>query len=297
MLDMNMFDLIHFKDYGYKLIKYTSIEGTDQIKFFTFRHKIKEYNGIITKTGNIITPISTMPVIKYFSTKDKDDYCFIHYDDINDNYESYHIKRDKEKNKYFLQAKFQSDEKSSCRVVNLLDTKFNSENLNERKVINNIKDNYWIIEKESHGIIEVALYSPKQAKVLTPFFNYVRFETEESRVLAYFQKDIYSKSDGVRLTTICGFIDYNGNFITPFYDQIKDEFYDASTYNLDKTFFSFNAFIETRGLEEEQKHQEENAYIDSKLEVLLNNLYSEKEVMPNVTKKAKIIQFRGGHDE
>ncbi len=99
------------------------------------------------------------------------------------------------------------------------------------------------------------------------------------------------------LADIYGYIDYNGNFASPLYLPDEDEYYDASNYNIDKSFVSFNNFVDTKRLEKEKlKSQEESQKING-LNKLLDNLYSSSEKIPGAIKKAKIIQFRGGQNE
>lgn len=278
MLNKKLININYIEGYGLKLAKSSFLAGTNELIELTFQHNKKEYKGIFNQCHQAVIPISDIPITEYFYTEDKKNYCFIRYDFTTNFYESYHV---------------QKDDKGDYRIANY----FKGNKLENYRLFNIKEEPCWFVEKSNNGHTEIALYEPVEAKIITPFFTYINFDIEKKESLILFKKEIYSMQYNTNLADIYGYIDYNGNFASPLYLPDEDEYYDASNYNIDKSFVSFNNFVDTKRLEKEKlKSQEESQKITG-LNKLLDNLYSSSEKIPGAIKKAKIIQFRGGQNE
>lgn len=265
---------MYIEGFGEKKVNLWSIEGTDELLGLEFSHKKKKHYGIIDKTGRLLVPFSCVPIVEVFATNDCSSYCFTRQDDAG-KYESFHLMKNKE-GKFTLKADIIGNDITVCRLVST------------------VKDNYWFIESTTNDITEVCLYDVKNAKILTPLFADISFEEEESRVLAFVEKELYGEMDDgeiVYLTSLLSYIDYEGNFVAPFYDPKNDLCYDTKTYNFDKSFKSFNRFIESVTLKNLKKYQEENDHVTEVLADMFMNLYPVEEIKYE-PKRAKILEFR-----
>lgn len=273
---------MYIEGFGEKRITLYEIEGTKELYQIEFSHKKKKYYGVVDFNGRLLISISEVPIIEIFATNDRLNYCFTKFDDENNSYESFHLQK-QEDGKFSLKAYVKGNENTNCRLV---DT---------------IKDEYWFIESTTDGIVNFSLYDVKQAKILTPGFTGISFEEEKSRVLAFVEKDIFTDIDGdiVYLTSLLSYIDYEGNFVTPIYDTDKevDSYYDAISYNFDKSFKSYNRFIESVTEKHRNRYIEHNNHVTEVLADMFTNLYSVEDIKKKTPTKILEYKRSSNHDK
>lgn len=264
---------MYVEGFGEKRIKLYSIEGTNELLKLEFYHKRKKYHGIIDNSGRLLIPISEVPILEVFATEDRTNYCFTKQDVKTGSYESFHLS--KSEDKFYLKADIKGNEITNCRLVGT------------------IKDDYWFIESITDNSTEVSLYDVRNGKILTPGFTEISFEKEESRVLAFVEKDIYSEIDDnyLYLTSLLSYIDYEGNFVSSIYDTEMDVNYDARSYNFDRTFKSYYRFLDLVLNNHRKKIIEKNEHVNEVLVDMFINLYPIEEIK-RVNKPAKILKYR-----
>jgi len=262
--------------FGNKRIILYDVEGTEDLFGLMFFHKFKKYYCVADKNGRLLVPISDYPIVEVFATKDRKNYCFVK-EDLKGNFESFHVSIKEEDGKFYLKKSYKGNEYTNLRMIGT------------------IKDNYWFLESVTDGIKEVCLYDVKKAQIITPLLTEISFEQEESRVLAYVEKEIYADIDDekVYLTSLLSFIDYDGDFVTPFYDTEIDMYYETISYNFDKSFRSFRRFIDSVTQRSVDKYNEESNHVREVLADMFTNLYPVEDVK-KVPKDAKILEFRKG---
>lgn len=264
---------MYIEGFGKKVVNFYVIEGTNDLLELEFSHKRKKYYAIVDTSGRLLVPISNIPFLEVFATNDRCNYCFTRQDKETDDYESFHVQKQKD-DKFYLKADIKGNKITNCRLVGT------------------INDDYWFIESTTNGITEVSLYDVKNVEIITPGFTEISFEEEKSRVLAFVEKDLYTEIDGenILLTSLLGFIDYKGNFVTPLYDVEIDKEYETLSYNFDKSFKSFNRTMESITQKYRDKYFETNKHVTEVLLEMFNNLYS----IPDMAKKepAKILEYR-----
>ena len=266
-------DEIYVEGFGKQVVRLYRISGTTKLYIAEFIYNDDIYEAVVNDKGQTLLPFSTSGIQNYFSTKDNKDYCFTLYDDTN-YYSSYHLK--KIDNQFKIVGKCMSTNNVLCRFLES-------------------EKGYWVVEKTMNGIKEYSLYDVDKTTLITPFFTEIKFDDDEdSRVLALFEKDIYynpeEKEDSILLDRIVGFIDYEGNFISPFYSEEQDEYYESISYNHDRNFGSFYTMIDGFKYKLSKKYEEKNQKIENSIDVLFNNIYS-VELIKAPEQKAKILQF------
>lgn len=268
---------MYIEGFGNKRIKLFSVEGTEELFGLEFIHKFKKYYGVVDGNGNLLVPITGVPIIEVFATKDRKDYCFTRQNGEED-FESFHVQKSSD-GKFHLKADITGNEVTKCRMIGT------------------VKDNYWFIESITDGITEVCLYDVKKAKITTPLFTEISFEEEDSRVLAYVEKEIYADIDGERvyLTSLLSFVDYDGDFVAPLYDPEIDLFYEAINHNFDKTFKSFYRVIDSIRNTAVNRYNDKNNHVTEILANMYTNLYSVTDVK-QPRKPARVLEFRKGNN-
>jgi len=273
---------MYIEGFGEKRITLYEIEGTKELFQLQFSHKMKKYYGIVDFTGRVLVSISEVPIVEIFATNDRLNYCFTKFDEENNSYESFHLQKQND-GKFYLKADVKGNEVTNCRLVGT------------------IRDEYWFIESTTNDIVNFSLYDVNQAKILTPGFTGISFEEEDSRVLAFVEKDIYTDIDGdiVYLTSLLSYIDYDGNFVAPIYDTDKeiDSYYEAISYNLDKSFKSYNRFIESVTQKHRNRYIEHSNHVTEVLADMFTNLYSVEDIKKK--KLTKILEYKrsNNHDK
>lgn len=264
---------MYVEGFGNKRIKLLYVEGTDELFGIEFSHKFRKYYGIVDNSGNLLIPITDVPIFEIFATNDKNDYCFTRKNS-EDCFESFHLQKDTD-GKFHLKADITGNEITKCRIIGT------------------VKDGYWFIESITDGISEVCLYDVKKAEIITPLFTDISFEEETGRVLAFVEKEIYGFIDGeiIYLTSLLSYIDYDGNFVTPLYDPEIDMFYESINHNLDKSFKSFNRVIDSIRTKAVNRYNDKNNHVNEVLVNMFTNLYTEEEMKP-LKQPAKILEFR-----
>lgn len=264
---------MYIEGFGKKKVKLYAIEGTNELFVLKFSHNRKNYCSIIDSFSRILIPITDIPILEAFATNDRTSYCFTKQDKYTGNYESFHLLK-ADDGKFYLRADIKGDENTNCRLVAT------------------IKDEYWFIESTTNDITYLNLYDARNAKILTPCFTEISFEEEQSRVLAYVEKDLYANIDdeNVYLTSLCSYIDYNGNFISSIYDTENDERYDARSYNFDKKFKRFNMFTKSLINDYINKYNYKQKKVTETLVEMFNDLYCTEDL--KMKEPAKILKYR-----
>lgn len=271
---MNLFNKnkIDVEGFGKKSILLYELDGTNEIFTASFKHLGNLYQGVVDKNGRILIPFDTIQITDIFSTKDYENYCITKYNENSKKYHSYHLQF--RQGAFYLVADIVGNNYTNCRLIA-------SE-----------KDEFWFIEATTNDITEISLYDVYNYKIITPGFTEISFEQEESRVLAFVEKALYTKEgeENIYLSSLLGYIDYDGNFITPLLEAENELEYDTRKYNYDKTFKSFNTAIQliTEALEIE--YQEKSQRVNEELANLFNNPYTEEEMQLSKT-KTRIIEF------
>ena len=263
---------IPVEGFGKKNLTLYEVTGTNQLLIATFKHKKKVYEGIVDVKGHILVPFDTVSIHEVFSTKDYTNYCFTRYNEENNQYHSYHLQLD---NGIFrLIADIVGNDNTNCRLTGTE------------------KDEFWLIEATTDGITEVSLYDVYHHKILTPGFTEISFEQEESRILAFVEKALYTKNQGknIYLASLMAYIDYEGKLVTPLYNPEKEETYDSRIYNFDENFKSFYSAIQIITQNFEKEYFEKSERVDQELAFLFSNPYTEEE-MKLAKRKTKIINF------
>lgn len=268
---MYMIKKILVENFGYQKLSCYPIKGMHGLYMATFIAKKKQYYGIIDGY-KILVPFSQNEFIDSFVNDDRSEYC-VTVKDKEYKYISYHLSQ--EKNKYHLVAVINGNKKTTCRLVPTE------------------KNEFWFIESKSDGITEYSLYDVKDKKILTPGFTDISFEEENGRVLAFVEKDLYVKdpdNDLIYLGALLTFIDYNGNFLAPLYMPENDLFYEALSYNFDKSFKSFQYTIQQIKIALYNEYKEKNELTNEHIGNMFNNLYTEEELKQKGP--AKIIEYK-----
>ena len=94
----------------------------------------------------------------------------------------------------------------------------------------------------------------------------------------------------IYLGSLLSYIDWEGNFVAPFYLPEKDLLYSSITYNFDKSFKSFNITINSITRQLLKEYIEKNDHVTQVLDNMFNDLYTKEEMKPNG--KAKILNFK-----
>ena len=263
---------IPVEGFGKKNLTLYEVTGTNQLLIATFKHKKKVYEGIVDVKGHILVPFDTVLIHEVFSTKDYTNYCFTRYNEENNQYHSYHLQLDN--GTFRLAADIVGNDKTNCRLIGTE------------------KDEFWLIEATTNEITEVSLYDVYHHKILTPTFTEISFEQEESRILAFVEKALYTKNQGknIYLASLMAYIDYEGKLVTPLYNPEKEETYDSRIYNFDENFKSFYSAIQIITQNFEKEYFEKSERVDQELAFLFSNPYTEEE-MKLAKRKTKIINF------
>lgn len=259
-------------DFGMKKVFFDEIEGTKELLLAGFYHNKQEYTGIVDINGKVLVPFSNIEIQECFSDFSRNNYCFTRFDDGKNNYESFHLSKTDEN--FHMVADITGNEITSCRLVNT------------------IKDNYWFIESTTDGITEVCLYDVKNHKILTPLFTEISFEKEKGKILAYVEKELYTKkeNDIIILGSLVSFIDHQGNFITPLYMPEKNQEYDARSYKFDTSFKSFNRTVQSIIQILELEYDNNTVMVTNHINYMFSNPYTEEE-MNSAKRETKILNY------
>lgn len=241
----------------------------------TIFHHMRKYFCLINKNGKPITSLLTKELVSFFCTKDRNDIVL-------------ELKGQNETHSNFYH--FQKKEKEYHCV-------FSTENKDqmffEMKQTDNSDYCYLISANQ-----KMALYSLKDAKQITPFFDELELVDEDSTHLAFFSEKIILEEDQEKFiaTELVGFIGYQGEFSSRIYDTNS-----LIYHNEDQRYY----IILQSGLEGIKKFQElcfrltlayQNYYseVDRQNDEVISELFLEKiEVKdrPSYQNPAKIIPF------
>jgi len=264
---------IYVEGFGKQIVRLYKIGNTTKIYIAEFTYNDQIYEAVVNDKGQALLPFSTSGIQNFFNTKNNKDYCFTLYDDTN-YYRSYHFK--KIDNEFKLVSTCLSTNDTLCRLLKS-------------------EKDYWVVERSKNGLTEYSLYDVEKCALISPYFSEINFEDgDDPRVLALFEKNIYYNPEengkDILLDRIVGFIDYEGNFISPLYSEEQNEYYDSINYNHDRKFTGFNTMIDVFKYKLSKKYEEKNQRIENSIDILFNNLYS-IESLKVPEQKAKIIQF------
>lgn len=266
----------YIEGYGYKKLYLIEINANTKLYVACFKHDKENMYGVIDGEGKLLIPFSNCEFEEIFSNKNKSDFCFTRFNSDKTDYESFHIKRENN-GKFCQRAHIQGNGYTKCRLIRTE------------------KDEFWFIEAITDGITEVSLYSVDEAKIITPGFTDISFEEEKSRVLAFTEKSLFHKNeDGnqVYLGALLAYIDWQGRFLTPFYQPEEDLYYESINYNFDRNFKSYNLVIDRIVERLYERYQIKSNQVNANLLEMFNNIYTEEELAMPV--KTKVIEFRKG---
>ena len=261
---------------NFGVVEVELFEVDNELLLCEFNYENKKYSGIIDKNNRVLVPFSSINLENYIFTMDRNNYCFERFSEGKNDYESFHLSKNKENGLFYLRKQFVSDEENSIRVT---DT-------------DPPKNSYWFVEITTRDITQKCLYDIRKALIITPAFDLISFETEKSRVLAYVEKGVYTIVDDevILLASLSSFIDKDGNFLAPLYNPDADDFYDTLDFNYDKSFKHFNRVMDSIEAQLKYKFLEKRNYVEAILAQMYTNIYTEEE-MKNSKCSAKILKF------
>lgn len=217
---------------------------------------------------NICDPITTKNLLFYFHTDNFNDICLV-------------LKGKEDSVPIFYHLKKVFD-----NYVNVYSTDYI--NNTYVKIVESPSEDYWLIEKINEE--QQAIYSIKDAKRITPFFDKINFNIPKSKShLAQYSKDIIDKNGNVK-TKLIGYVGYDGNFSSQIYDVEKNEYYSICNVGISgiKLFEEFTLFLHNQ-------YKELDKYKVDLTNEALKNLFNQKieHLTPiKFPQKAKIIDFK-----
>lgn len=248
----------------------------------TATKKEKHLTGFIDFQGKEIIPIQEMELEEMFHTAKYQDICFGFRIPDAKVLQYYHIKKKADGNyKWILKT-----------------NPFDSVPIAIRKVAEH--SNFWIFEAVKENP-EYAIYSVDEARMLTNYLDEISFNLEENPYhhFAYFCKYIASNveedSEEIIHTSLCGFIDQEGNFSSQILDTESETLYDSYSLGENSLSKRFVTFVDQLTKSYETKYYEKEEEIDQTIEYLFNN-YNLSQRPVNYPKKAKIISFKNKNE-
>ena len=240
--------------------------------FVVGKYQNRNLAGVIDKDGNEVIQLDDMKLISCFCTKDNNDYCLSFKRNNSDYLDFYHIRK---------------DDNNKTRVVCYVTDAFKTTLI---EIVNN-RDNYLVFKNDDQ---EEAVYSIKKNRLITDFLSKVEFtdEGESNYHTIFFEKDIFiDVIDTLSYaTTLCGFMDSDGNFSSDIVDLGPTFEKEMTVYNsisfggstLDKKFFEKIIAIKN-------SYQQKYAIHESNIDIMVKSLFDNPNIKSNV--KTNIIDF------
>lgn len=215
---------------------------------------------------SICTPLTDKRLIDFFTANDNEDLCLV----LKGNEDSlplfYHYKK--------VLGKY-------CNVYST-----NSSDKCFLRIVESDRDDYWLLEKING---DQALYYPRNARQVTPFFTEINFDIQDSIFhLAQYYKTI--NVDGGIKTSLIGYIGYNGEFTSRVYDVEADSFFFIPGFGVEE-IAAFNSLVNNRI----NFYSELDESMNEKVDDVLDELFNEHIEIQRVKKdngKGKIIDFK-----
>lgn len=228
----------------------------------------KNLTGLIDESGNEIIPLQEMEYTGIIIANYGKDYLFefTFYDSNIPQY--YHIKDDGNCSKLVMETGRFDD--VPLIVTPMKDT-----------------DDYWLLET-TIGEPQYAVYDYKNAKIITTFVDEVCYQNDggdpsHSFYFGYAITTRVKQPDGTNTahihTTLCGFLDKDGNLSSQLYDTESNQFYSSYEYGPDTLANNFNELVNLLSEGYNKLFYEKNDKIDSVLSYMYSN--------PNMSEKKK----------
>lgn len=253
--------------------------------FVTATKNKKSLAGFIDTNGQEIIPLEEMKLDEYFCTKYQDDICFgFRVPDI-DTLKYYHVQK-QEDNTYKLK---------------IATNPYDLEPISIRQVKEN--ENLWVFDKQTMDKEhEYAVYRPSETRMLTCFFDELNFDIEDNPyghfayVCNYIIAEVENDEDEITkvpLTTICAFIDYDGNFSSQLLDVEDEKLYNCYLVNGTSTSREYSRFLYNLQQKHLNQYLEKEERTDDTLNYLFNN-YNQSIEPSKIEnpKPAKILEFK-----
>ena len=242
---------------GFKLVKSNTIGKT-----IVFYHKYysKIDNGYVVKTlkrghilsgfidlfGDVIIDFDIMDISNYFYANNFEDIGIL-FSYPNDTNKFYHLRKDN----------------NSYKVV------FETDN-DKKLIVNKIEHNpnNWLIVT-NEDLPQLMLYDVRKAKIISTTFDNLEVVNDNPIHKYYYEKILYTDDlEEAYLTTLCGFLDKDGNFSSDILDMESDNLlYDGKIFK-NTLSADFNRLCEALELIYADKYYKKKQEID----IIINNL-------------------------
>lgn len=274
---------INSKNYGLIPIYLSNSENKIGDGYFITKKKNRKIiSGFVDYFGNEIIPLEEMELEELFYTKDYNDICMGFKLPNTDNLKYYHIK------------------KIDNIYHNVLTTyPYEEPHFEIREVKEN--PNFWIFEAINNKTKkhEYVIYSIKDVKLITNVLDEVSFNLDHNPYnhTAYFCKYIKSiiNEEEIYHTSLCGFLDSEGNFSSQIYDTEKNFLYDSNYMGGNTNSKRFSDIYNRICLEYHEKYLEKDSFTNDVISDLFNN-YNQSDIKEH-KQKAKIIPFVKSNNE
>lgn len=241
--------------------------------------------GLIDENGKEIIPLEEMTLSEFFYTEHKKDICFgFQVSDISP-LKYYHLQK----------------QKDSTYQLKIATNPLDQEPISIRQVRE--EKSLWVFDKQMEdGEHEYAIYRPSEVRMITGFFDELNFDIEKNPyghfayvcnyIIAEIESEINEgEIEKVPLTTVCAFIDFDGNFSSQLLDVKDSQLYNC--YLVDGTSTSKNYGIFLSNLQQKHLNQylEDERLTDNTLNYLFNNC--NQSIQSSILRKpAKILEFK-----
>lgn len=270
---------IKSKKYGnIKALIYRKLKYGDGYFVIAYKDK-KELSGLVTEDGKEIIPLDNMNLSGLTVANEGKDICFEFMHKNSSVPESYHVKvYNNKKCRLAFRTNYKLEVPMS--ICRLDDT-----------------DDYWLIQMGKDDK-KYAIYDYKNLKMISNFFDEVTYQENDSYHTFYYSLDIESEIEQFDSpkekhihTSICGFIDKDGNLSSQIYDIESNAFYSSYMYGPDTLSPRFYDLVKKLTKEYEKSYYEKSDHIDAVLNYMYEN--SNMSEKPKDYKNGKkILEFK-----
>lgn len=241
--------------------------------------------GLIDEEGTEVIPLDEMTLDEFFYTKQKRDICFGFKIPEMDTLKYYHVQKQKD-NTYKLKI---STNPNDLEPISIRQVKEDN--------------NTWVFDKQTvDGEHEYAIYRPSEVRMLTCFFDELNFDIPDNLyghfayvcnyIIAEVENDV-GDIEKIPLTTICAFVDYNGDFSSQLLDVEDEDFYNCYLVEGTSTSREYSMFLYNLQQKYLNRYLEKEERTDEELNYLFNNYnQSVKPLNSKNTTPAKILEFK-----
>lgn len=245
----------------------------------------KQLAGVIDKKGQEVIPIEEMTLEECFYTKNKEDICFGFRILGLDTLKYYHVQK-------------REDDIYKLKIAT---NPYDLETISIRQVKEN--QDVWVFEKKTKNEeLEYAIYDPKEARMLTCFFDELNFDIGANPyghfayVCNYISAEIESDNgvvEEVPLTTVAALIGRNGSFSSQILDTEDDKLYNSYFVNGTSTSKEYSILLASLHQKHLNEYLEKEERINNTLTYLFNNYNQSVEPSTKQNQKpAKILEFK-----